>query len=623
MLGYLQNNPVVSNRTTNGALSTPSGIDVAKDGNNYYAFAVNHANNNLIRFNFGTSLGNTPIISNLGSITNTVPAAANALYIIQDSGKWYIFVAGGTDANSSTLARFDFGATLANLPNGVNMGNPGKLLNAPRGLFVSSEAGNYYGFVVNSGAGGNNIVRFNFGNNISLTPTAVSLGNIGNLSGPSDIAAAYDNGSWYFLIPNQTSSTLSRIVLGNSLANAPIGNNLGTLNGTLFGPSAISLVKDCGGYYAFITDAVSSELTRVQINNIGSSTPATDFLSKDLFGFNRAFSTPSDISRVIRDHDNLFAYVVNAGTDSLTQVGFPQCTNTTIASSTSKTPPSVVYNTPGLYNVYLSINEGLPTAQMQCKQLRVLAIPPITLTDDTLICQGDTVKLVAQSARVISYTWSPNYNISGTSGTTVFAYPAYTVKYMLHIPYTYGCIVDTSITITVKKIQADAGPDRTLGDGASTILGGPNTSLGLQYTYRWTPDQFITNNSTATTIANPAYDLTYYLTVSDTGNCVARDTVIVHIGCNGINLPNAFTPDGRDNTNTRFGLLNRQIVQLNYFRIFDRWGREVFHTTDITNQWDGTVNGSPAPMGVYVWEADGFCTAGQRISRSGNVTLLR
>ncbi len=35
-------------------------------------------------------------------------------------------------------------------------------------------------------------------------------------------------------------------------------------------------------------------------------------------------------------------------------------------------------------------------------------------------------------------------------------------------------------------------------------------------------------------------------------------------------------------------------------RIFNRWGKELFYTTDINQGWNGNFNGEPVPEGVYV-----------------------
>jgi len=191
------------------------------------------------------------------------------------------------------------------------------------------------------------------------------------------------------------------------------------------------------------------------------------------------------------------------------------------------------------------------------------------------------------------------------------------------MPFANGCVVDTDVYVDVSKNHADAGHDRVIGDGAQTVLGGPMTSEGSNYTYTWLPTQFISDISITNPVVNPPYDYTYYLEVRNTFGCYDIDTVVVRVTCNDINLPNAFVPGSQNPESNHFGLLNRQIVKLNYFRVFDRWGQLVFETNDVTKRWDGTLNGKPAPMGVYVWEADGFCLEGRRFKRSGNVTLIR
>jgi gliding motility-associated-like protein len=260
---------------------------------------------------------------------------------------------------------------------------------------------------------------------------------------------------------------------------------------------------------------------------------------------------------------------------------------------------------------------------IDCKQVYVVNVPPITLTPDTLICQGDTLRLVVASQFATDYYFSPDYNLSAPAGINVYVYPDRKFTYHIGIPFPDGCFVDTSITVDISAVKADAGPDRTIADGASTIIGGPNTYKGAQYSYEWFPTQFMDNPFSLNPTVAPSSDLTYYLKVTNTDGCYDIDTVNVKADCGNIYLPNAFAPGNERGGPTRFGILNKQIVQLNYFRIFDRWGREVFSTPDITKEWDGNVNGEPAPLGVYVWTADGFCRSGQRINRSGNVTLIR
>ena len=116
----------------------------------------------------------------------------------------------------------------------------------------------------------------------------------------------------------------------------------------------------------------------------------------------------------------------------------------------------------------------------------------------------------------------------------------------------------------------------------------------------------------------------YYLKVTnDSSGCESYDTVIVRTECTDISLPNAFNPVSDIASNRNFGLINFNIVKLEYFRIYDRWGQVVFETTDIAKKWDGTRNNIQLPPDNYVWIVDGTCNNGKRIRKQGTVLLAR
>ena len=67
----------------------------------------------------------------------------------------------------------------------------------------------------------------------------------------------------------------------------------------------------------------------------------------------------------------------------------------------------------------------------------------------------------------------------------------------------------------------------------------------------------------------------------------------------------------------------RGIFTLQNFSIFDRWGETVFTTNDADAGWDGTFNGKPAQLGVYVYAIRGTDVNNQSLVKSGNLLLLR
>ena len=85
--------------------------------------------------------------------------------------------------------------------------------------------------------------------------------------------------------------------------------------------------------------------------------------------------------------------------------------------------------------------------------------------------------------------------------------------------------------------------------------------------------------------------------------------------------PTAFSPndDGR-NDNFRVFVPNLRNAELS---IYDRWGKLLFRTLDLTDSWDGKYQGRSVTEGVYVYVISGTGTDGLGFNRSGTITLVR
>ncbi len=65
-------------------------------------------------------------------------------------------------------------------------------------------------------------------------------------------------------------------------------------------------------------------------------------------------------------------------------------------------------------------------------------------------------------------------------------------------------------------------------------------------------------------------------------------------------VPNAFTPN-EDGLNELFVPVLRGSKAFT-FTIFDRWGKKIFETSDITKGWDGSFKGEVCQEDVYIWK---------------------
>ena len=87
-------------------------------------------------------------------------------------------------------------------------------------------------------------------------------------------------------------------------------------------------------------------------------------------------------------------------------------------------------------------------------------------------------------------------------------------------------------------------------------------------------------------------------------------------------IPNAFSPNG-DGLNDEFGLINPEGIQDLNFKVFNRWGQGIFSTSNPSTRWDGTLNGNPQLLGVYLYVIEVVFIDGTMEVYSGNVTLVR
>ena len=123
-------------------------------------------------------------------------------------------------------------------------------------------------------------------------------------------------------------------------------------------------------------------------------------------------------------------------------------------------------------------------------------------------------------------------------------------------------------------------------------------------------------------MAQPTETTTYTLTVEDDSGCMVSDEITITVTPIAETFaPNVFSPN-QDGTNDYFTIFtNGSVEQIDYLRIFDRWGNLVFERIDFPPNdprlgWDGKFNGEFMNPAVFVFVA--------RISsQEGGTTLLK
>jgi len=116
----------------------------------------------------------------------------------------------------------------------------------------------------------------------------------------------------------------------------------------------------------------------------------------------------------------------------------------------------------------------------------------------------------------------------------------------------------------------------------------------------------------------------YWLIVKDINNCAGKDSInIKPKDCiKGFYIPTAFTPNG-DTWNDKFKPYIFGNIQAYEFYIYNRFGKLIYKSTDVNTGWDGSYLGSAQNSGTYVWFCIYNLIGENKISKKGNVLLIR
>ena len=260
---------------------------------------------------------------------------------------------------------------------------------------------------------------------------------------------------------------------------------------------------------------------------------------------------------------------------------------------------------------------------------------------DTLICYNTPAALNANIITGTSYAWAFSEPLAGQGDGNInllpytiqaTATPLTTTNYVLSVTNA-GCpneLIDTfHVTVLPPILVSVSGyPDTSIViDQPLQLQASSNdTTSPSGDTFSWTPSVGLSNPD----ISNPVALFTegmdsvrYFITASSQYGCKGTTDILVKVFSTppSIFVPNAFTPGGA--TNNIFRPIPVGISKLDYFRVYNRWGRLVYATSIIGEGWDGRVDGQNMESGTYVWMVQGVSYAGKPVFAKGTMILVR
>jgi len=275
---------------------------------------------------------------------------------------------------------------------------------------------------------------------------------------------------------------------------------------------------------------------------------------------------------------------------------------------------------PGVCVFHDSLGGILPSEFFK-GEVRVYSVPEADISGPLSACEGGEVILTSDyhtgtGNGAITYKWSGPDGFSGTT-PIVSINPlsqATAGQYTLILSDTNHCKSKYTAQVNVLPTPVSEFPtasDTLYFDERLELIAGE------------TADQYLWNTGDTTNSILVTAEGWYKVTITTAGGCQTIDSVMMLYAFSPFTMPNAFSPDG-DGFNEVFRpvTLPEKISSYNMY-IYDRWGQQVFFTNDVTQGWDGNINGSPAQIGGYVYYLKYGNTSGAVREKRGMVTVVR
>jgi len=249
-------------------------------------------------------------------------------------------------------------------------------------------------------------------------------------------------------------------------------------------------------------------------------------------------------------------------------------------------------------------------------------------------CAGDRPSIFAPGGVVggLDYTYEPGNLIDDSDpGNPVFVgNEGATVTVIATDPAT-GCSATQDVIINITDLgglTGTANPEEIfLGEDSDLTVEGD--CEGCTYDWMGGNGTIVPNTGqTVTVTPDQDGDVTYEVEVTRNG-CTTIIPITIRVEdplCDEdrIFVPNAFTPN-RDNNNDVMRVRTNFADQITEFRwiIYNRWGQEVYTSSDIDGSWDGTIEGDDLEPDVYGYWLQLTCPSGDVFTKQGNISILR
>lgn len=287
------------------------------------------------------------------------------------------------------------------------------------------------------------------------------------------------------------------------------------------------------------------------------------------------------------------------------------------------------YNNAQLDSVRLIVEDGNGCQDSIKYGVEVFEQPVVTFEADS-ICPDEIFTIVSsiQPSGIdnLNYQWLLNGQAAGNDSTfryeNIVPNTSYTLELIVNTPN--GC-ADTS------NMQTLVVHDEPTAQIAFTALEPMTGRIPFEFrdsSIRSSQTQWLIEGKTFNeqkftyNFANVGKQNIVLIAINEFGCSDSTHLVINVESPSRIFIPTAFSPND-NGLNESFGPEYLAPVKEYTFVIFNRWGEKIFETENPQDRWDGTYMGQPVMQGEYMYMINLLFQNGERLSKKGQVTLLK
>ena len=193
---------------------------------------------------------------------------------------------------------------------------------------------------------------------------------------------------------------------------------------------------------------------------------------------------------------------------------------------------SYIFNNSGFYTTTLTIIDTFGCTDTDSLIIEVFPLPTIAAGPDIIICQNDSVQLLASGG--VSYSWVPNYNIDNDSVVDPFVFPYQDTTYVLEGLDTNGCPNWDTLFVSVNQVEANFSSISVCA-GDTNIFVDLSTSDGLITSWTWNFDDMTSGAANSSVLQNPTHfyaalgNYNVNLAVGDSNGCQSDSSIQVFL----------------------------------------------------------------------------------------------